>query len=43
MAPFVNSGFVEGEARQFLKEMTGVDLGADPKRWLDWYELHKNE
>jgi hypothetical protein len=42
MARFVNSGFMQQEARQFLAQMTGVDLGGDEKGWLDWYESHKS-
>jgi hypothetical protein len=41
MARFVNSGFMQEEARQFLVEMTGVDLGGDERRWIDWYESNK--
>jgi hypothetical protein len=43
MARFVNAGFMQDAARQFLVEMTGIDLGGDEKRWLDWYESHKRE
>jgi hypothetical protein len=41
MARFVNSGFMQEAARQFLVEMTGIDLGGDERRWLEWYEFHK--
>jgi len=43
MARFVNAGFMQDAARQFLREMTGVDLGGDERGWLDWYESHKRE
>jgi hypothetical protein len=29
------------EARTFLSEIVGEDLGKDPNVWLEWYELHK--
>jgi hypothetical protein len=43
MARFVNAGFMQGVARQFLLDMTGVDLGANEERWIVWYESHKRE
>lgn len=43
MARFVNSGFMQEAARQFLVEMTGIDFGGDERRWLDWYESRKRE
>jgi len=43
MARFVNSGFMQESARQFLVEMTGIDFGGDERRWLDWYESRKRE
>jgi hypothetical protein len=43
MARFMNSGFMQEAARQFLVKMTGIDLGGDERRWLDWYESHKGE
>jgi len=30
-----------GEARRFLAEIVGEDLGEDPTAWLDWHESHK--
>jgi len=36
MARFVNSGFMREAARQFLVKKTGIDLGGDERRWLDW-------
>jgi hypothetical protein len=29
------------EARTFLKDIVGKDLGPDPQPWLDWYEEQK--
>jgi len=26
-----------------LKEVSGKDIGSDPKAWKDWYEKHKHE
>jgi hypothetical protein len=41
MAQFVNVGFAQDMARDFLVQMTGVDLGGDTARWLQWYESHR--
>jgi hypothetical protein len=41
MAQFVNVGFAQQEAQQFLREMTGADFGDNTTGWLDWYENHK--
>jgi hypothetical protein len=41
MAQFVNIGFEQEEAREFLVRMTGVDFGGDTKKWLGWCESHK--
>jgi hypothetical protein len=43
MAQFVKSGFMEEEARQFLVQISGTDLGSDSKSWIAWYESHKRE
>jgi hypothetical protein len=43
MARFVNAGFMQDAVRQFLVEMTGIDLGGDEKRWPDWYETNKGQ
>jgi hypothetical protein len=43
MAGFVNAGFMQDAARQFLAEMTGIDLGGDERGWIKWYESHKRE
>jgi hypothetical protein len=43
MAQFVKSGFMQEEARQFLVQITGTDLGSDTKSWTAWYESHKRE
>ena len=43
MARFVNAGFMQDVARQFLAEMTGVNLGGNERGWRDWYESHRRE
>jgi hypothetical protein len=41
MAPFVDAGFMQDAAQEFLRTMTGVDYGNDADRWLAWYDGNK--
>jgi hypothetical protein len=38
MAQFVNVGFAQEMAQQFLRDITGLDLGNDTNAWLEWYK-----
>lgn len=41
MAQFVHEGLLMGQAQAFLREITGVDQGDDPKAWITWYEVNE--
>ncbi len=41
MAQFAGDKLPQALVHEFLKEVSGVDLGSDSKAWLDWYESHK--
>ena len=40
LAQLLSNEDAGGEARRFLSEIVGEDLGEDPNAWLDWYESH---
>jgi hypothetical protein len=40
MAEFVGSGFEQEVAQEFLRDLTGVNLGDSTERWLTWYRSH---
>jgi hypothetical protein len=43
LAKFLGDENVGSEARAFLAEIVGNDLGPDIEAWLDWYNRRKGQ
>jgi Beta-ketoacyl synthase, N-terminal domain len=43
LAQFLEDENVGSEARAFLAEIVGNDLGSDIKAWLDWFNRRKSK
>lgn len=40
LAPFLSDDFLRSEVNVALWDIVGLDLGGEPKPWLDWYALN---
>lgn len=40
---FLDDRQTKQQAREALKEIAGIDMGKDPKAWLDWYRVQERE